>query len=455
MSLLRWCVALKISMFNRCLDQSLTKQRILYYCFHHDLYFTGPLMSAPSIRSLAILLAMLTAVAPFAVDMYLPAMQAMAQDLSTPIHYVEISVSTFLFGFALGQLFGGPASDRFGRKPIIALGLSLFSIASLMLTQTESINQLLILRALQAVGGGMATVNSAAMIRDLFSGDEMAKVLSMVAMVMMSAPLIAPMLGALVVELVNWQAIFLCLSIYSALVMLLLLWRLPETNPRQPNNTLHKHEAVIPSLWQSYKRILSHRQAMGYIIAISFGFSGMFVFITSSAFTYLEYFSVSVQLFPFLFGANILVMMLMNRINVWALNHYASAKLLTLGLLIQLVCGIGLIIASYSHTELYIIVALNMFFVGSLGLIAANATAGALNYFPDISGTAAAMIGVTEFTLGALVGIFWSYLHELQFIVTQQHTLSPMAWVMAACACIGLIALKVLSKTKVLAKKPR
>jgi DHA1 family bicyclomycin/chloramphenicol resistance-like MFS transporter len=93
-----------------------------------------------------------------------------------------------------------------------------------------------------------------------------------------------------------------------------------------------------------------------------------------------------------------------------------------------------------------------MFFVGSLGLIAANATAGALNYFPDISGTAAAMIGVTEFTLGALVGIFWSYLHELQFIVTQQHTLSPMAWVMAACACIGLIALKVLSKTKVLAK---
>jgi MFS transporter, DHA1 family, multidrug resistance protein len=409
-------------------------------------------MSAPSIRSLAILLAMLTAVAPFAVDMYLPAMQAMAQDLSAPIHYIEISVSTFLFGFALGQLIGGPASDLYGRKPIIALGLILFSIASLMLTQTESINQLLALRALQAIGGGMATVNSSAMIRDLFAGDEMAKVLSMVAIVMMSAPLIAPMLGALVVELFNWQAIFLCLSIYSVLVMLLLLWRLPETNPRKTSSA--RNEEVKASLWQSYKRVLSHRQAMGYIIAISFGFSGMFVFITSSAFTYMEFFSVSVQLFPFLFGANVLVMMLMNRINVWALNHYASANILTVGLLIQLACGIGLIIASYTQPELYVIVALNMLFVGSLGLIAANATAGALNYFPDISGTATAVIGVTEFTLGALVGIFWSYLHEVQFIATQQHSLSPMAWVMASCALIALIGLKVLSKTKVLAKEP-
>ncbi len=411
-------------------------------------------MSAPSIRSLAILLAMLTAVAPFAVDMYLPAMQAMALDLATPIHFVEISISTFLFGFAIGQLIGGPASDRFGRKPMIALGLTLFSITSLLLTQTESIDQLLFLRAIQAIGGGMATVNSSAMIRDLFAGDEMAKVLSMVAIVMMSAPLIAPMLGAFVVKFFDWQAIFLCLSIYSISVMLLLLWRLPETNPREKKskNKAIEDKEIKPSLWQSYKRVLTHRQAMGYIVAISFAFSGMFVFITSSAFTYLEYYSVSVQLFPFLFGANVLVMMLMNRINVWALNHYASTHILTVGLLIQLTCGIALIAASYCQADLYLIVALNMLFVGSLGLIAANATAGALNFFPDISGTATAVIGVTEFTLGAIVGIFWSYLHELQFAATQQHTLSPMAWVMASCALIGLIGLKVLSKAKITPK---
>ncbi|OUS41118.1 hypothetical protein A9R00_02545 [Oleispira antarctica] len=410
-------------------------------------------MSTPSIRSLAVLLAMLTAVAPFAVDMYLPAMQVMAKDLSVAIHYVEISISTFLFGFALGQLIGGPLSDRMGRKPIITLGLILFSITSLMLTQTESIDQLLILRALQAIGGGMATVNASAMIRDLFAGDEMAKVLSMVAIVMMSAPLIAPMLGALVVELFNWQSIFLSLSIYSFMVMLLLLWRLPETNPRKlKTETKQIEQEEKSSLWQSYKRVLTHRQAMGYIVAISFGFSGMFVFITSSAFTYLEFFSVSVQQFPFLFGANVLVMMLMNRINVWALNHYPSKNILITGLMLQLACGITLIIASYTQPNLYLIVILNMLFVGSLGLIAANATAGALNFFPDISGTATAVIGVTEFTLGALVGLLWSYLHELQFVATQQHTLSPMAWVMAACALIGLVGLRFLSRSKQTAK---
>jgi DHA1 family bicyclomycin/chloramphenicol resistance-like MFS transporter len=321
------------------------------------------------------------------------------------------------------------------------------------LVQTESIDQLLFLRAIQAIGGGMATVNSSAMIRDLFSGDEMAKVLSMVAIVMMSAPLIAPMLGAFVVKFFDWQAIFLCLSIYSISVMLLLLWRLPETNSKGVRQAQVKDNGIKKTLWQSYKRVLTHRQAMGYIVAISFAFSGMFVFITSSAFTYLEYYSVSVQLFPFLFGANVLVMMLMNRINVWALNHYASTHILTVGLMIQLVCGIALIVASYSQADLYLIVALNMLFVGSLGLIAANATAGALNFFPDISGTATAVIGVTEFTLGAIVGIFWSYLHELQFVATQQHTLSPMAWVMASCALIGLIGLKVLSKAKI-APKP-
>lgn len=407
-------------------------------------------MSAPSIRTLAVLLAMLTAVAPFAVDMYLPAMKAMAIDLSTAIHYVEISVSTFLFGFAIGQLIGGPLSDRFGRKPIIALGLILFSITSLMLTQTESIEQLLFLRALQAIGGGMATVNSSAMIRDLFAGDEMAKVLSMVAIVMMSAPLVAPMLGAFVVSFFNWQAIFFSLAVYSIAVMLLLLWRLPETNPRAniSADEIKSKTKLKPKLWQSYKRVFTHRQAMGYIVAISFGFSGMFVFITSSAFTYMEYFSVSVQLFPFLFGANVLVMMLMNRINVWALNHYASSTILTAGLIIQLVCGIALILASYSEPNLYLVVSLNMLFVGSLGLIAANATAGALNFFPDISGTATAVIGVSEFTLGALVGLLWSYLHELHFLATQHHSLSPMAWVMASCALIGLLGLKLLSRSK-------
>ena len=227
-------------------------------------------MSTPSIRSLAILLAMLVAVAPLAIDMYLPAMKLMADDLSTAIHYVEVSVSTFLFGFAMGQLMGGPLSDTFGRKPIIAVGLTIFSMTSLMLTQTESIEYLLLLRALQAIGGGMATVNSSAIIRDLFVGKEMAKVLSMVAIVMMSAPLIAPMIGTMLITFLNWQAIFYGLAIYSLLVMALLFWRLPETNHNRKSSPSRDTTKAKPKLWHSYKRVLSHPQAMRYVMAISF-----------------------------------------------------------------------------------------------------------------------------------------------------------------------------------------
>lgn len=416
---------------------------------------TRPLVDSPlAIKSLAVLLAMLVAVAPLSIDMYLPAMQYMAEDLSTPIHYVEISISTFLFGFAIGQLVGGPLSDKLGRRPLIAVGLTLFSIASLLLTQTESINQLLIFRAIQALGGGIAVVNSSAIIRDLFEGDEMAKVLSMVAIVMMSAPLIAPMLGSLIINFFNWNIIFLFLSIYSIIVMGLLLWRLPETNILKNNglnnkNSESKHskdeKENKPSLWQSYKHILTHRQAMGHVLALSFSFSGMFVFITASAFAYLEYFSVSTKLFPFIFGANVVIMMLMNRINVWALNHYHSKTILTLGLSIQSICGLLLIISSYLNPSLYLIVFLVMLFVGSIGLVAANATAGTLNFFPKISGTATAVMGVTQFTMGALAGILWSYFHELYFAATQEHTLSPMAWMMTICAIMGLLGLIILS----------
>lgn len=409
-------------------------------------------MSTPSTRSLAILLAMLVAVAPFAIDMYLPAMKIMADDLSTAIHYVEISISTFLFGFAIGQLLGGPLSDRFGRKPLIAVGLTLFSITSLMLTQTESIDQLLLLRALQAIGGGIATVNSSAIIRDLFSGEEMAKVLSMVAIVMMAAPLLAPVIGSFIISYFSWQVIFYSLAVYALTVLLLLFWKLPETNAAKQQGAAVAHQNAQPlsftKLWQSYKSVLTHRQAMGYVMAISFSFSGMFVFITASAFAYMEYFSISPQVFPFIFGGNVLLMMIMNRVNVWALNHYSSVSILMVGLVIQMLCGAGLIITSYLEPNLYLIVALVMVFVGSIGLVAANATAGTLNFFPDISGSATAVIGVTEFTLGALMGILWSLLHELQFSVTQHHSLSPMAWVMTSCAMIGFLGFTLLTKSK-------
>ena len=173
-------------------------------------------MTTPALRlPLPLLLAMLTAIGPLSIDMYLPAMAAMAGSLSSDIHHVELSVSTFLLGFALGQITGGPLSDRVGRRPVIFLGLILFGIASIALTYVSSLDGLLLLRGLQAIGGGLAVVNSTAIVRDNFDGTDIAKVLSMVAMIMMAAPLAAPLLGSLVLSFSGWRSIFGILSAYA------------------------------------------------------------------------------------------------------------------------------------------------------------------------------------------------------------------------------------------------
>lgn len=385
------------------------------------------------VRRLTVLLAMLVAVTPLAIDMYLPAMQMMAADLDTPIHYVELSVSGFLLGFAIGQITGGSLSDRWGRKPAVALGLSIFALASVALIWTDTIESLLALRVIQAIGGGIAVVNSSAVVRDLYSGKDMARVLSMIAMVMMTAPLLAPMLGAFFATVGGWRVIFAALAGYAVLVGILFLWQVPESR---------KHEEQSPGMIAAYLRIIRHRQAMAYVLVLSFAFSGMFAFITAAPFTYLEHYGVGVEIFPFLFGANIITMMLFNRVNVRLLSRSTPNKLMMTGVGVQCVAGAGLLLASMTDAPLWIVVVCNMLFVGVLGLIAANATASCLQFFPDISASANAVIGVVEFCMGAAVGLLWAQMHDGSLI--------PIAWVMFGCALLALLSFVVLG-----AKQPQ
>lgn len=379
-----------------------------------------------SLPRLTLMLAMLVAVTPLAIDMYLPAMQLMATDLDAPIHHVELSISGYLFGFALGQIAGGTLSDRWGRKPAVTLGLLIFSVTSLALMYVESVDALLVLRVFQALGGGIAVVNASAIVRDLYSGKEMARVLSMIAMVMLIAPLIAPLLGALVTEILGWRVIFLTLAVYAGMVGVVFVWMVPESRARLT-------DGERPRMFAAYLNVFRHRVAMTYVLVLSFSFSGMFAFITAAPFAYLEYFDVSPSLFPVLFGANIITMMLCGRINMRLLNRYGPNCLLLAGLSLQSIAGVGLVLASLWDGGLGIVVVLNMLFVGSLGLIAANATTGCLHFFPEMSASANAVIGVVEFCMGALVGLIWTQLHD--------YTLVPMAVVMATCAGLGLLSL--------------
>lgn len=353
-----------------------------------------------SARRLALLVAANTALAPFAIDAYLPAMAALADDVGASIHHTELSLSTFLAGFALGQLVFGPISDRVGRKPVLLGGLVVFLLASLAITTVGSLGELLAWRFVQALGGGATVVNSAAIVRDCFKGSEAAKVMSTMAIIMLMAPLVAPVVGSGLLYLADWWLIFVFLAAYAGFLMWLLGTKLPETRP--PGGSA----ATLVTVLANYVSVLRDRNAMGFIAAASMSFAGLFAFVTASPFLYLEHFGLTPSLYPLVFGVNVVVMVAANRLNIRLLRWHTPLQNLRLGLGIQLSAGLGLALVVAAGLEsLYTMVPLIMLFTGTIGLVAPNAITSLLDRFPHMSATAAALQGSLQFSSGALAGV--------------------------------------------------
>ncbi|MDI5921084.1 Bcr/CflA family multidrug efflux MFS transporter [Halomonas sp. LR5S13] len=351
-------------------------------------------------RRVALLVAANTALAPFAIDAYLPAMSAIAEHIGASIHHTELSLSTFLAGFALGQLVFGPVSDRVGRKPVLLGGLVVFLLASLVITTSSSLWELLGWRFVQALGGGATVVNSAAIVRDCFKGREAAKVMSTMAIIMLMAPLVAPVVGSGLLYLADWWLIFVFLAAYAGFLMWLLGTRLPETRP--PGRSAATPARVLAN----YASVLRDRRAMGFIAAASMSFAGLFAFVTASPFLYLEHFGLTPSLYPLVFGVNVVVMVACNRLNIRLLRWRTPLQNLRLGLGIQLAAGIGLALVVATGLEsLATMVPLIMLFAGTIGLIAPNAITSLLDRFHHMSATAAALQGSLQFSSGALAGV--------------------------------------------------
>jgi MFS transporter, DHA1 family, multidrug resistance protein len=385
-----------------------------------------------SAKRVALLVAANTALAPFAIDAYLPAMGALAESVGASIHHTELSLSTFLAGFALGQLLFGPLSDRLGRKPVLMGGLVAFLLASLVITTVSSLPELLAWRFIQALGGGATVVNSAAIVRDCFSGREAAKVMSTMAIIMLLAPLVAPVVGSGLLYLADWWLIFVFLAAYAAFLMWLLGTRLPET--RAPGSPTATPRQVLAN----YASVLRHREAMGYVCAASMSFAGLFAFITASPFLYLEHFDLSPGLYPLVFGVNVLTMAASNRLNIRLLRGRSPQQNLRLGLTIQLGAAAGLVLVVASGLEsLWTMVPLIMVFAGTIGLVAPNAISSLLDHFHHMSATAAALQGSIQFSCGALAGVLVG--------AFELDSAWPMVGTMLGAALIGNIGLRLLA----------
>ncbi|HCD04667.1 MULTISPECIES: multidrug effflux MFS transporter [unclassified Methylophaga] len=382
-----------------------------------------PAISTHNVAQLILLLAGLTAIAPLAIDAYLPAMPLMAAEFAVSIHDIELSLSLFLAGFAVGQLTGGPLSDHFGRRRVIFIGLTLFCVASMGIVLSHTLLGLWIWRVVQAIGGGMAIVNSSAVIRDISSGRDSARYLSHMAIIMMIAPLVAPLIGMVCLHLAGWHSIFIVLFVYALLIGLLLYRLLPETRVKAIQTT---------SALKRYIEVLSHRKALAYLAAQSFTYGGLFSFITASPSVYMIYFGVSASVYPLLFAVNVLMMIVVNRINVRLLHFYDPPCLLKLGQILQVITGLTMLlyILISPAPALAIIVIGIMIFIGSQALIVSNAIASTVEFFPRSSATATAVLGSFGFLSGAASGLLVSSLGD--------GSLWPMITVMSGCAIAGL-----------------
>ncbi len=372
-----------------------------------------------SIRSLILLLAALTAMAPLAIDAYLPALPDMSRYFGVSIHDAELSLSLFLAGFALGQIVGGPFSDHFGRRAATGSGISLFCLGTLGIIFSPTMEWIWLFRIVEAFGGGLAVVNSAAIIRDFSKGQESARHISNMAVIMMLAPLLAPLIGMLLLHLSGWRLVFDFLLVYGLIIGITLFFKLPETRIKTEDR---------PSAFKRYGMVLSNRYAVGYLFSQCFALGGMFAFITGSPSVYMGFFGISATVYPFLFGANVVAMIFFNRLNVRLLKQYKPQNILSIGQAGQVITASFLLtyVSFSQHPSLYIVMPLIIIFIGIMGLIVANATSSTVEYFPTNSATATALLGASGFATGALSGAIVGILGD--------GTAWPMSVVMFGCA---------------------
>ena len=375
------------------------------------------------------ILGTLIGITPFSIDMYLPGFPAIASDLHTEISQVMLSLTSFFVGVAVGQLFLGPLSDRYGRKTPLLFGLALYVVASIGCIFARSVHALIILRVVQALGGCAGMVISRAMVRDMFSGSEIAKVFSLLMLVMGVAPILAPTIGGIVTTALGWRYIFVVLTLIGLFLLVISIRVLPET--RGPDTSLSLHPIRV---LREYLSVFQEPRFATYALTGGFASAGLFAYIAGSPFVFMKLFGVSEQHYGWIFGMNACGLILASQINRVLLRKRTSTDIVLKASTLQ--CTVGLLLAMGTLTHLISFGGTFLLIFGFMmiqGFVFPNASALAIEPFTRNAGSASALLGCLQMTSGAIASALVSYLHN--------NTALPMAGVMAACGIISFSTL--------------
>ncbi|HWK48065.1 MAG TPA: Bcr/CflA family multidrug efflux MFS transporter [Stellaceae bacterium] len=344
-------------------------------------------------------LAVLMTFGPMAIDMYLPALTSIAGVFHATQDQVQWSLSAFFLGFGIGQIVWGALSDWLGRRIPVMVGIALYGIGCVGCSLAPDIAHLAVWRFVQALGACAGPVLARAMVRDAFGRDRAASVLSLMMLVMGIAPMVAPLVGGQILIYANWRTIFWVQAAFG-IVALLGVMSLPETLARGERRELH-----IGHMAQAYLRLLTSRQYLGYALSSAMILGAMFAYISGSPFVYIEYFKVRPENYGFLFGVNIVAMIIVNTLNSQLVMRFGTDRMMRIGCVMSAVFGIALLaVAMTGFGGLFGIAATLFLFLGMNGMVGANGMAGAMSSFPYIAGSASALAGMLQFASGALAG---------------------------------------------------
>ena len=374
----------------------------------------------PFVLMLALGLTMM--LAPFSIDTYLPAFPRISEALGVSIQSVSLTVSCFVFSMALSQLLGGALSDRYGRRNVLMAGILIFGIASLCIAFSNTLPALLIWRVVQGFGGGWVMVSVPALVRDRVSGQDAAKLFSILGFIGVLAPGIAPSVGSLLLELSTWRSIFVFLAVYAGLLMALsyfVIFRGIPKGERKPFEI---------GMLRRYIDVIKVRAARPYILWQAGAFSVMMLFITNASFIYQDHFGQSEKAFAMLFGANIVMMFLFNLANRVLLGYFDARRILKWATMSQGTGILFLTLAVVWNLEVSYFLLAMMLTVGSLGAISPNIQACYLEYYPYSGGSATALLGASKFGIAGIASALSTRLPP---------TLLAVVLAMTGCAAIS------------------
>jgi DHA1 family bicyclomycin/chloramphenicol resistance-like MFS transporter len=346
---------------------------------------------------LILILGLLTALSPFSIDMYLPGFPAIAKALHTTTAEVARSLSSFFIGLAFGQLLYGPLMDRFGRKKPLYFGLALYIVVSVGCFSATSINTLIILRFMQAIGACAAGVAAMAMVRDIFPVKDNAKVFALLVLVLGASPMIAPTVGSYLTAAFGWQSVFIMLLSIAALILIAVIFALPESYKADTSYSLKP----LPII-KSFLSVLTVPQFYTYAITSSLAFAGLFAYVAGSPAVFMEYFHVNGKVYGWIFAFLSIAFIGSSQLNNVLLKYFRSERIVIVALIGQAIVAVFYLIESYNGWfGLSGTLAMIFLILCGVGIINPNASALSLAPFSKNAGTASSLMGAMQLGIGA------------------------------------------------------